>query len=77
MQAIPIKYPTSTNYLNYYKFPIIWVDGYTQTHSNKTNTFIITQSVIMLSKSPGSTTSNDAYMDDNNPITCRYWYINI
>lgn len=78
LQAIPIQYPTSTNYdIKLYVFPIICVDGYTQTHSNNTNTFIITQSVIRLSQSPGPTSDNDIYMDSDNPITCRYWYINI
>ena len=78
VQAIPMQYPTSTNYdIKLYVFPIICVDGYTQTHSNNTNTFIITKSIIQLSKSPGPTTSDDVYMDSDNPITCRYWYISI
>lgn len=78
VQAIPMQYPTSTNYdIKLYVFPIICVDGYTQTHSNNTNTFIITQSIIQLSKFPRPTTSDDVYMDSDNPITCRYWYINI
>lgn len=77
VQAIPIQYPTTNHDLNSYSFPIIWVDGYTQSHSDNTKTFIITTSVIAISKSPGSLTDNDAYMDDDNPITCRYWYINM
>lgn len=63
LQAIPIQYPTSTNYnIKLYVFPIICVDGYTQTHSNNTNTFIITQSIIRLSQSPGPTSDNDIYI---------------
>lgn len=77
VQAIPIQYPTTNHDLKSYSFPIIWVDGYTQSYSNNTNTFIITTSVIAISKSPGSLIDNDAYMDDNNPITCRYWYIDM
>ena len=79
VQAIPIKYPTSTKYLDMYRFPFIMVDGYTSSknYNDENKTFIITSSNIALSKVPGPTTSDDMYMDSDNPITCRYWYIDI
>ena len=36
VQVIPIQYPTSTNdNLGLYMFPIIWINGYTQSSPNK------------------------------------------
>lgn len=78
VQAIPIKYPTSTKYLDSYRFPFIYVDGYTSSNYDDENkTFIITSSSIALSKVPGSAADGNIYTDKNNPITCRYWYIDI
>ena len=78
VQAIPIKYPTSTKYLDAYRFPFIMVDGYTSSNYNGENkTFIVTSSTIALSSIPGSAADGNTYTDDKNPIICRYWYIDI
>ena len=78
VQAIPIKYPTSTKYLDAYRFPFIMVDGYTSSNYNDENkTFIVTSSTIALSSIPGSAADGNTYTDNKNPITCRYWYIDI
>lgn len=79
VQAIPIKYPTSTKYLDIYRFPFIMVDGYTSSedYNDENKTFIITSSNIALSKVPGSAADGNTYTDNKNPITCRYWYIDI
>ena len=55
------------------------VDGYTASsnYNDENKTFIITSSNIALSKVPGSATNGNTYTDNKNPITCRYWYIDI
>ena len=75
VQIVIIQYPyleISTNITNYI-FPIAYIDS-TYTMGNN---IIPREHSILISKVSGSIASSNRYKNINNPITCRYWYINL
>lgn len=69
IQAFPISYPKNKKAYNY-KIPLIMTSGYIDD-----GIFIITGSEIYMWN--GGSSSDSIYKDYDNPITCKYWYIDM
>ena len=69
IQAFPISYPKNRKAYNY-TIPLIMVSGFIEY-----DIFNITGSEIYMWN--GASSSNGIYKDYDNPITCKYWYIDM